>query len=197
MKDLRWFKLCNRIVFVAALFIFLSSGAWSMEVAGVNVPQTLSIENNTLDLNGAGIRKKFFFKIYVGALYLPVKKSNVDAILADPGAKSVIMTFLYKEVEAEKLVEGWNEGFANNSSAEDLKSLQERIDRFNSLFPTVRRGDEIRLEYLPGEGTRIMINNSLKGVIEGEDFSRALLKIWLGKEPADVGLRDAMLGYSY
>ena len=179
------------------VFVFAGIQAWGMTVAGVNVPETLSIDNNTLVLNGAGVRKKFFIKVYVGALYLPAKKSSVDAILADPGAKSVVMTFLYKEVEAEKLVEGWNDGFAGNSSAEELKTLQERINRFNSMFPTVSKGDEIRLEYLPGQGTRVMINNGLKGVVEGEDFSRALLKIWLGREPADAGLRDAMLGYSY
>ena len=168
--------------------------ASALEIGGVNVPQTVTVENNQLVLNGAGIRKKFFFKIYVGALYLTTRQSNVDAILADQGPKSIVMTFLYKEVETKKLVDGWNEGFANNSSAREINKLKERINRFNRMFATVHRGDEIRLDYLPDKGTQVMINHSVKGIVEGEDFSRALLKIWLGPEPADSNLKDAMLG---
>jgi hypothetical protein len=107
------------------------------------------------------------------------------------------MSFLYKEVTAEKLVAGWNEGFTGNNTAEELKVLQDRINQFNSFFTTVRKGDEIRLDYMPQEGTRVWINDTLKGTVPGEDFSRALLKIWLGSRPADAGLKDAMLGNSY
>ena len=104
------------------------------------------------------------------------------------------MSFLYKEVTAEDLVNGWNDGFTGNSSAKELKALQERINQFNSLFTTVHTGDEIRLDYLPGKGTQVSLNGTLKGSVPGEDFSKALLKIWLGSKPADGKLKDAMLG---
>jgi hypothetical protein len=107
------------------------------------------------------------------------------------------MNFLYKEVEADKLVEGWNEGFAGNNTAEELKGLQDRINQFNALFTTVRKGDMIRLDYIPNEGTQVWFNDTEKGTVPGEDFSRALLKIWLGDKPADAGLRDDMLGTAY
>jgi hypothetical protein len=32
------------------------------------------------------------------------------------------------------------------------------------------------------------------GTVEGFDFNQALLKIWLGKKPADDGLKKAWLG---
>ena len=134
------------LLICGVLFVLSSLDASALEIAGVNVPQTVTVENNQLVLNGAGIRKKFFFKIYVGALYLTDIRSNVEAILADPGPKSIVMTFLYKEVETEKLVDGWNEGFANNSSTREIKKLKDRISRFNSMFVTVHRGDEIRLD---------------------------------------------------
>jgi len=197
MENARWVKLYRGIFFAVVLLIFSSLDASALEVAGVDVPQTVNVANNQLVLNGAGIRKKFFFKIYVGALYLTTKGSNINAILADTGPKSIVMTFLYKEVETEKLVDGWNEGFANNSSAREINKLKERINRFNRMFVTVHRGDVIRLDYLPDKGTQVMINSTVKGIIEGEDFSRALLKIWLGQEPADSNLKDAMLGNAY
>jgi len=107
------------------------------------------------------------------------------------------MNFLYREVSAEKLVAGWNEGFSSNNSAGELQQLQERINQFNSYFIPVRKGDEIRLDYIPGQGTRVYVNDQLQGSVNGEDFSRALLKIWLGKKPADAGLKEALLGNAY
>ena len=176
------------------MLLAFSLEASALEVAGVDVPQSVTIENKALVLNGAGIRKKFFFKIYVGALYLPVKHTTVNSILNDAGGKRIVMSFLYKEVTAEDLVNGWNDGFTGNNSAKELKALQERINQFNSLFTTVHTGDEIRLDYLPGKGTQVSLNGTLKGSVPGEDFSKALLKIWLGSKPADKGLKKAWLG---
>jgi hypothetical protein len=187
-------------VFLFSLAVILILGAQTgsaREIAGVDVPETVSINNTGLVLNGAGVRKKFFIKIYVGALYLTAKRTTVEQILSDPGAKRIVMSFLYKEVGNEKLVEGWNEGFENNNSAGEIKALKDRINQFNSLFVTVRKGDVIQLDYLPDQGTQVWIKGKLKGTVAGEDFSRALLKIWLGTEPADTGLKEAMLGHAY
>ena len=187
-------------VFIICLFSFLMisvESAFGKNIAGVDVPQSVTIENSALVLNGAGIRKKLFIKVYVGSLYLTAKQTTVGKILADPGAKRIAMNFLYKEVSNKKLVDGWNKSFADNNSAKELKVLQERIDQFNSLFTTVRKGDEIRLDYLPGEGTMVKLNGTLKGSVPGVDFYQALLKIWLGAKPADENLKNAMLGNSY
>ena len=50
------------------------------------------------------------------------------------------------------------------------------------------------LDYVPGSGTKVTIKGVEKGVVEGEDFNAALLDIWLGDEPADDDLKEAMLG---
>jgi hypothetical protein len=184
-------------VFVSLLFLlFTCQAVTAMEVAGVTVPETTSIgENGTqLVLNGAGIRKKLFIKVYVGALYLQSKQNTVAAILEAEGAKRITMHFLYNEVSAEKLVNGWNEGFSGNNSAAEIKSLQDRINQFNKFFHTVKKGDVIRLDYVPAGGTQVWINDSLKGSVPGNDFNRALLKIWLGPKPADKNLKKAWLG---
>jgi hypothetical protein len=144
-------------------------------------------------LNGAGTRKKFFVKVYVGALYLPKKVTSVDAVLNETGPKRVLMHFLYKKVEGYKLADGWTEGFENNSESE-MDKLKARLADFNKLFMDVKKGDVILLDYLPGQGTRVTIKGQEKGTIPGEDFNRALLKVWLGPEPADAGLKGAMLG---
>ena len=184
------------LVSVLLLAVCLSSHALNIE--GVEVPDqiTQSVSNQKLVLNGAGVRNKFVFSIYVGALYLTQKHNNVNAILENASANRVAMYFLYDEVEQKKLVKAWREGFEENNTEAQMQSLQQRLNDFNQLFRTVARGDVIVLDYVPGKGTSVSINNELQGTVPGHDFNQALLKVWLGDEPADDDLKEAMLGTS-
>ncbi|MGB6289965.1 MAG: chalcone isomerase family protein [Desulfobulbales bacterium] len=188
-----------KTLLICAIFvlIFGVQSVAAREIAGVVVPESVTLKNKALVLNGAGIRKKLFMKIYVCALYLTAKRTAASEILADPEAKRIVMSFLYKEVGVERQVEGWNKGFRDNNSGEELKGLQDRINLFNSLFTTVRKGDVIRFDYMPEEGTQVWINDTLNGTVPGEDFFAALLKIWLGPKPAEANLKDALLGNAY
>ena len=69
-----------------------------------------------------------------------------------------------------------------------------RVSSFNALFTDAVEGDEFTLDFTPGAGTRVTRNGKLLGTIEGDDFNRALLAIWLGERPADRRLKKAMLG---
>ena len=166
------------------------------EIVGINIPDTLSLPNSgpTLVLNGAGIRKKFFMDIYIGALYLESQKSEAKAILSDTGAASVMMYFLYSEVSKDKITDGWVEGLEKNTPDTEMQTLEPKLATFNKLFRTVRKGDVIRIDYLPDSGTHVRINGEWRGVVEGNDFFRALLSIWLGEKPVTQSLRNGMLG---
>lgn len=148
-----------------------------------------------LQLNGVGMRTKFVFDVYIGALYTLEKISARDELKAGDQPNRVVMHFVYDEVSAKKLVKSWDEGFEENQSDENLKSLATRIQNFNAMFVTLKAGDEVMLDYVPGEGTEVIIKEERKGTIEGADFNAALLDIWLGEEPADNDLKDAMLGH--
>jgi len=170
----------------------------AITIADITIPETVSHseQSTKLTLNGAGIRSKFLFDIYVGSLYLEKKLHSAKDIYAAPGEKRVSLHFLYSEVSKEKLVDGWNDGFEDNHSKDELKKLKTQIDQFNSLFITVKKGDVINLNFIPTTGTSVVINGKTMGLVEGDNFFIALLKIWLGDDPADSGLKKAMLGKS-
>jgi hypothetical protein len=165
------------------------------EIAGIDLPETVQLTagSTPLVLNGAGIRKKFFFKIYVAGLYLPSRQTSSKAILDIPGPKRVHMHFLYKEVERDKLVTGWQEGFENNLETNEFEKVASRLAKFNQLFRTMHRGDVVDLDYQPEEGTQVLFNGELQGRIEGNDFYAALLQVWLGQQAADADLKTALL----
>jgi len=156
-----------------------------IQIAGTSTP---------LQLNGVGYRTKFFFKIYAGALYTEKKVHSRDAVQALTGPGRVVMQFIYSEVSRDKLVAAWQEGFEENNTAAQLQTLAPEITQFNAMFPSLKEGDIVILDYLPGKGTRVTIKGKVKGIIKGKDFNRALLDVWLGNEPADETLKQAMLG---
>ena len=181
---------------IIAGFIVFGAPSHAREFNDLKFPDkvTLAGTNTELQLNGVGMRTKFFFDIYVGALYTKSAAETRDEVQAQEGPKRVLMHFIHDEVEAEKLADGWTDGFEENQTEEQFKKLSERLKKFNAMFTTVHAGDVILLDYIQGKGTTVNIRGEQKGVIEGEDFYSALLDVWLGEEPADDDLKEAMLG---
>ena len=181
---------------ILLLSLTFSIPVQAKEVAGIDIAENISFseQSTKLTLNGAGIRTKFIFDIYIGSLYLGKKSNNPKEIYTMHGEKRISMHFLYDEIEKAKLVSGWNAGFENNLSSNELTKFKQQIDQFNNLFVTVKKGDVIHLNFTPTTGTHVVINDKVMGLVEGDAFFTALLKIWLGEEPADSDLKEAMLG---
>jgi hypothetical protein len=183
-------------ILLAISLLFIIGATQAREFHDIRFADSLIIPGTEqeLQLNGIGYRSKFFIKVYIAALYIEDQAATPAEILSQPGPKRLLMHFLYDEVSSEKLVAAWNEGFEDNTSPRDLTVLRDRIDRFNAMFPTLHAGDEVLLDYVPDKGTVVTIKGETKGVIEGRDFNTALLNIWLGEDPADSSLKDALLG---
>jgi len=189
--------MAMRIFSFLFLFLFLTSFVNARENADVNVPEKITVGDGvTLQLNGAGIRSKVFFKIYIAELYMQHPTADSARLISNQGWKRMVMHFIYDELGKEKLVEAWNEGFQANTDPKQLALLQARITQFNSMFDNVKKGDEILLDFIPEQGTRVTIRNQVKGVVPGKDFNDALLLIWLGKEPVSSELRKELLNYT-
>lgn len=185
------------VSFSGLLTIFVlmtASFAGALEIGGAVLPDTLTAGTEKLTLNGAGLRKKFFVKVYAGGLYLTEPSGNADAVIAADAPMAIRMHFIYDGVSSEKLVGAWNEGFAAATGG-NTAPIQSGIDKFNSFFNReAKEGDFFDILYTPEQGVRVYRGDRLQGVIPGLDFKRALFGIWLGAEPADEGLKEGMLG---
>jgi len=180
-------------VFLTAILISLSVSVQAKKLAGIDVAEQISLHGQQLKLNGAGIRTKFVFDIYVAALYTSASiKKVADLDMQKP--MRMAMHFVYDEVSKGKLTDAWNDGFEDNLNSAQLSELKTTISKFNALFETARAGDVINLDFSPATGTTVRINDKNKGTIEGAEFYRALLLIWLGEDPVGDDLKDALLG---
>ncbi len=183
-------KICS--VSYIILSVFFSS--YALEIAGVSVSDTLNAKSDVLVLNGAGIRTKWGFKIYLGGLYLLEKNSNADSIINADETMAVRLNFVSGMVTGEKLEVSIREGFSK-STLGDTVTIQKEIDDFIKVFTEkVNKNDEYDLIYIPGNGTDVLRNGKYLSTTSGLVFKKALFGIWLGNSPAHKKLKERMLG---
>ena len=183
----------RHLLLLMLAFTMLPAGARTLD--GIVIPDTLNVsgEKQALQLSGAGYRKKFMFKVYIGALYTPAPVRTVEAAMQPHGARVMRMHFL-RAVSADKMAQGWIDTFEANHNAEEQRALVNRMNELNSMMPDVKPNDVMRLELLSGGKTRVLFNDIQRGTIDGADFQQALLRLWLGSKPADATMKQALLG---
>lgn len=182
---------------VAALCIGASAYAASTEIAGVKVEDSITIAGTKLPLNGAGIRYRGPFKVYVCDLYASKHVSTLEELVAAPGPKRLTMTML-REIESGPFGKLLTRGMEDNNSKADMSKLVPGLLRMSDIFSahkSLNPGDTIMLDWIPGTGLVV----TAKGKVQGEpfkepEFYKALMSIWLGPVPADFRLKDTLLG---
>ncbi|WP_163998462.1 chalcone isomerase family protein [Pyxidicoccus caerfyrddinensis] len=178
-----------------ALTLMLAAPAFAkeVEVAGVKYPETATVEGKELKLNGVGLRTKVVFKVYTAGLYVENPSQDGAKIISADEIKRVRM-YMLRDLDKKTIGDAMADGFKKNAGSK-MAELQPKLDTFTSALTDAKKGDEIILTYVPGQGTRVQ---SAKGgqqiTVEGKDFADALFSVFVGKNPVDGGLKDGMLG---
>lgn len=183
-------KTYGRLAFLSAL-LSLPGAAQAAEVAGVKLADTMEVGGQVLPLNGSALGRKFIFKIYVVALYLPAPAKADGAVVNPDVPKGLVMEFL-RNIKKEKLVEAFKAGFEKNAG-EKAKKAQAQIDRFLALVRDVKKGDRVTFTYEPGKGSALTLMNETES-FEGKDFADAFLLLYVGPKPPREDLKKGLLG---
>lgn len=181
---------------ILIVMMSLAFQAHALELADIQLEDSLQLEKYTLVLNGAGIRRKFVINAYIGSLYLSRKTHSAEAILADIGPKRMSYIML-RDVSGKQVLDRINEAIIANNTLDEMKVLEVRFYEFEKIFlgiKEINKGDTIYLDYLPGVGTRVSLNGAVKGAIAGPDLYRSLLKTWVGNKPVQASLKKSVLG---
>lgn len=186
----------KRMLAALLALIFLGSAA-AAEVAGIRLEERTQAGGSELVLNGAGVRTRLFFKVYVGALYVVQPTRDAGAIIHAAAPRRMLMHML-RNLEADKLSEAMHDGLEANLSANELAALSAPLGKLDALFKAVgnvKEGDRLTLDFDNG-GFAIALNGESRGRIDSEALGRALLRVWLGDHPVDAPLKKGLLGQS-
>lgn len=183
----------KRLAMALSLAAVTAWPAMAAECNGVEMPESLTLGDQAMTLNGMGLRKATMLKVkvYVAGLYLAGKTADPSAIITDDQPRHLVLHFL-RGVGVKDIRKAWQEGFEKNA-ADKLGSLQDRIDVMQSHMTDFESGDSLTFSYLPEKGTGILVNDKERGTVEGADFASALIAIWLG-DPPNKDLKEGLLG---
>jgi hypothetical protein len=171
---------------------FATAPAAAAELAGVRMDDSIQVGDQSLVLNGQGLRKKLFIKVYVGGLYLQEKASDPARIVAADQPRQMVMAFL-RGVSEGQMADAWNDCLeANNGGASS--TVRQQFGQLSGWMSDVGDGDRMVFTYQPGEGTEVEVKGESRGRIDGKPFADALLNCWLGPEPPSEDFKDGLLG---
>ncbi|MEJ8857820.1 chalcone isomerase family protein [Variovorax robiniae] len=177
----------------------VGASAATIDVAGVKLDDGIELRGSKLQLNGAGVRYKAVFKVYTAGLYLGKKVGTTEEALASAGPKRITVTML-RDIDANELGKLFTRGVEDNMPRNEFSAVVPGLLRMSQVFTEqkqLKAGDTFTVDWVPDTGTVVTV----KGVVQGEPikehaFFNALLRIWIGPNPADWKLKDALLGKS-
>ena len=162
---------------------------------GITLPATIKKDTTQLLLNGAGIRKKVFFKLYVAGLYLQSKTKNPNDIINGDKEMLMRLTITSGMISSSNMSEAIEEGFKKSMNG-NTAPLKSQIDIFINTFKKeeIKEGDLFEIWYTPNVGVQPYKNGKLQNTIPGLDFKKAVFGIWFSTNPVDEDLKKALLG---
>ncbi len=172
----------------------LALPAHAADVAGVKFEVQARVAGAELALTGAGLRKRYFVQVYAIGLYVADRKADP---VTQPGAKRIAIHML-RDVDAGQFTKALADGIRDNHTPAEAQALEPRVAELAAILDAVKeakKGMAITLDWVPGSGTQVTIDGKpTRKLLEGEDFYRGLLRIWLGDDPAQDDLKKALLG---
>ncbi|AWI54416.1 hypothetical protein DEH84_14035 [Aquabacterium olei] len=179
-----------------------SAQAAGYELEGVELPETVTAHGQRLVLNGAGVRKRGYYKADVTALYLPEKRTTPEPIYRLNGVRRIQLNIL-REFTSSTISRIFIADFKQAATPEEFKRLISVVGQIGAVYANVKRvvkGDVVNLDWVPGTGWMAFHNNRPLQ-IEGEPISainnelayQIYLRMYIG-EAAPEELRNALLG---
>lgn len=184
-------KLLLTLTFIGFL---VTSAIAQTKIGDATLPNTITFNNQSLVLNGAGLREKLWFDLYACGLYLPKKSSDALNIVGSDELMAIKLHILSSVVSKKKLMDAFRKGIDETNNSSDVSRLKSKIDVFLSLIKNEISVDNVYdLVYFPNKGLTIFENNKDVGTVEGLDFKKLVFNIWLAPSPVDTDLKSNLI----
>jgi hypothetical protein len=177
---------------LAILCVVLCAPLLAATLANVTLPDSTTVGNQTLVLNGLGLRSKMMFKVYVAGLYLEKKSNDANAIIQGDTTKRIVLHFV-RDVSKEQMTEAFSDSLKANAP-DKAASLKSQIDQFLGAMEPMKSGEEFSVTYVPATGTTLAMRGKDKVTIPGLPFGQTIFAMWLGPKPPNEDLKNGLLG---
>jgi hypothetical protein len=171
----------------------------TVKVDGFDVPTTSTVRGKKLVLNGAGVRRRGYYKSNIVALYLPERLTTMDAIMKLDGPRRIQMLLL-RDFSQSTVSRIFLADFKQAATDTEFKTLINEVAEIGAIYNNVKRveqGDKVNIDWQPGAGIIASLNDRQlnEKPINSELGYQIYLRMFLGATvPED--LRNRLLGLS-
>ena len=197
-------KTIRPLVMALTLLGVVPGALANVEVAGVSLDETAVVADQKLQLNGAGYRKRGYFRIDVTALYLPQKMTSLETIENAAGPRRIELVILQDLTGSQASKYFLMDFEASATKAEFAKLITEvgQVGDIYSSLSRIKKGDIVTMDWVPGKGLLATYNGApltphgaTSPYINSELLGKVMLRMYVGgKTPAE--LHDNLLGLS-
>ncbi|MFT3859081.1 MAG: chalcone isomerase family protein [Aquabacterium sp.] len=169
----------------------------AVRVEGIDLPDSLTLRGKKLVLNGAGLRKRGYFKSNVVALYLPEKLTTPEAIMRLDGPRR-IQLYLLRDFTSSTISRIFLADFKQAATEAEFKVLINEVAEIGGIYANIKRvspGDTVNIDWQPGQGIIASLNDRVlhEKPIASELAYQIYLRMFIGSGVPDE-LRHRLLG---
>ena len=198
-------RTLGRILSALVLGCTLTASWASVEVQGVPLDETVTVAGQQLTLNGAGYRKRGYFKVDVTGVYAQAKYTTLEALEKAPGVKRLELVML-QDISGSQASKYFLMDFEASATPQEFAQLINEVSEVGAVYsalPKIKKGDTICLDVVPGKGLIALMNGQIIQVrgapmnyINNDLLARIMLRMYIGgKTPQE--LRENLLGLSF
>src|SRR5690606_17965772 len=161
-----------RLLSAVLISVVVALPAQALKVKDTEVADTLTLNNQELVLNGAGVRSKFFVNAYVAALYLPAADQDANRIVAADEPMAIRLHITAGLIDATGMSESIRDGCVRSTGGSTAPNEKEIEPLISASADEVKEGDVYDMVDKPAAGVTVYRNGAAKTPVQGLHFKQ-------------------------
>ena len=148
-------------------------------------------QSHDLVLKNQAVLVYLWADVYAAALYTP---EDTGAKQAWSQQKSLRLALYYfRNIDRGDVIKAATTALERQQTAATLTRLKPELDQLHARFRDIRSGDRYALDFRPGRGLNLEINDQVVFSSRDDELARAYLGIWLAPKGLSDSLRNSLL----
>jgi hypothetical protein len=190
--------MANKCLTALFFIMLFPLSANALTIGGYDIPQVIpaTSQHAELKLNGASMRILYgVVDTYIGKLYVEHPLTDANKLIAANEYKRMVFQIVMKRISGRRIAKAMYEALQLNVTPEEATHLEQRLQLLVTMFDSsLKKGQESYVEWVPEQGTRVVLNGDVKGIIPGKDLYDAIMRIWIGENPVGSTFKRQVLG---
>ncbi|WP_395608588.1 chalcone isomerase family protein [Pseudomonas sp. B22129] len=148
-------------------------------------------QSHELLLKNQAVLVYLWADVYAAALYTP---ADVSAKRAWNQQKDLRLALYYfRDIDRSDVIKAATTALERQQPTATLARLKPELDQLHARFRDIRSGDRYALDFRPGRGLNLEINDQVVFNSRDDELARAYLGIWLAPKGLSDSLRNTLL----